>query len=141
MKERTILYKGNDVTVIWKPHLCIHSGICWRSLSKVFDPGKKKWIMPDAAPADKVREVVEKCPSGALSYEGQELNKKEAPKNDIKTTVTVLPNGPLMIEGDLCLVQGDNKETSDKICLCRCGQSKNKPYCDGSHVAAKFKHP
>jgi CDGSH-type Zn-finger protein len=51
-----------------------------------------------------------------------------------------LPNGPLLVTGNLEIVSGTGR-TTDKVAktaLCRCGQSKNKPYCDGSHVAAGF---
>lgn len=52
-----------------------------------------------------------------------------------KTRIQVLDNAPLIIKGDLELVDGEGNviETSNDLHLCRCGKSKNKPYCDGSH--------
>jgi CDGSH-type Zn-finger protein len=54
--------------------------------------------------------------------------------------VQPLKDGPLVVSGNLDVVSGTGR-TTDKVTkafLCRCGQSKNKPYCDGSHKAARF---
>lgn len=55
------------MTIIWKPSLCIHSGICARGLSSVFDPRKRPWITPENASTETIVEQVKKCPSGALT--------------------------------------------------------------------------
>ena len=68
MKDITKKYSNGEVTVVWKPNLCIHSGICFRGLSEVFDPRKRPWITPDQAASDKIVDQIKKCPSGALSY-------------------------------------------------------------------------
>ncbi|HEY5745439.1 MAG TPA: (4Fe-4S)-binding protein [Chryseolinea sp.] len=68
MKDITKKYTNGEVTVVWKPNLCIHSGICFRGLSEVFDPRKRPWITPDKATSDKIVDQIKKCPSGALSY-------------------------------------------------------------------------
>ena len=49
--------------------------------------------------------------------------------------VTAIPNGPLMVEGNFSIknIDGSSLATADKVFLCRCGKSNNKPYCDGSH--------
>lgn len=65
--DKKIKYAGDAVTVLWKPELCAHSGRCVSGLPKVFDVNAKPWIQPDGAPADKVREQVAKCPTGAIS--------------------------------------------------------------------------
>ena len=61
-------YTNGDVTVVWKPDLCQHSGVCARGLPSVFRPKLKPWI--DLAPADSknITDHVERCPSGALSW-------------------------------------------------------------------------
>jgi uncharacterized Fe-S cluster protein YjdI len=61
-------YSNGEVTIVWKPELCIHSGICARGLPDVFKPRDKPWISPEAAPTEALIEQVKKCPSGALSY-------------------------------------------------------------------------
>jgi len=68
MKDITKKYSNGEVTVVWKPNLCIHSAICFRGLSEVFDPRKRPWITPDQATSDKIVDQIKKCPSGALSY-------------------------------------------------------------------------
>jgi uncharacterized Fe-S cluster protein YjdI len=66
-KEITKRYSNGEVTVVWKPGLCIHSAICFQGLPQVFDPRRKPWIDPMAASTDEIRTQVGKCPSGALS--------------------------------------------------------------------------
>lgn len=68
MKDITKKYTNGEVTIVWKPNLCIHSGICFRGLSEVFDPRRRPWITPDKATSDKIIDQIKKCPSGALSY-------------------------------------------------------------------------
>jgi len=61
-------YSNGEVTVVWKPALCIHSGICFKGLPGVFDPRRKPWIDVSQADTKAIIEQVNKCPSGALSY-------------------------------------------------------------------------
>lgn len=61
-------YTLNGITVIWKPALCIHSGVCVRGLPKVFDPTRRPWIELHHADNDTITDQVERCPSGALSW-------------------------------------------------------------------------
>lgn len=61
-------YSNGEITVIWQPSLCQHSGICARGLPKVFDPKRRPWVDPLAATTDEIIAQVEKCPSGALSW-------------------------------------------------------------------------
>jgi uncharacterized Fe-S cluster protein YjdI len=67
MKEITKRYVQNDLTVIWKPGLCIHSGICAKGLPRVFNPRRKPWIEPEHEDAQRIAEQVRACPSGALT--------------------------------------------------------------------------
>lgn len=69
MKTITKRYPKDDVQVVWQPHLCIHSGICFSGLPAVFDPRRRPWITPEAASRDAIVAQVAKCPSGALSIE------------------------------------------------------------------------
>ena len=64
----TLHYSNREVTVIWKPALCIHSGICAKGLPGVFDPRRKPWIDVQQADTNAIIEQVKKCPSGALSF-------------------------------------------------------------------------
>lgn len=67
-KQITKKYSNGEVTVLWQPHLCIHSGICAGGLPGVFRPQEKPWINVDAADTESLVNQVKQCPSGALSY-------------------------------------------------------------------------
>ncbi len=60
-------YSNGDITIVWKPKLCIHSGVCAKTLPKVYNPKERPWIKPENAGAQEIIDQVAKCPSGALS--------------------------------------------------------------------------
>jgi uncharacterized Fe-S cluster protein YjdI len=66
-KTITKHYSNGEVTVVWQPHLCIHSAICFQGLPKVFDPRRKPWVDPLAAGTQEIKDQVGQCPSGALT--------------------------------------------------------------------------
>jgi uncharacterized Fe-S cluster protein YjdI len=72
MPVKTIHYNNADITVIWKPELCIHSAICARGLPAVFDPRRRPWVDMSQATTLQIVDQVKKCPSGALSYTEKE---------------------------------------------------------------------
>jgi len=65
--QKTFKYPNGEITVIWKPDICIHSGICAKGLPGVFDPKRRPWIDTSQAETEQIIEQVKKCPSGALS--------------------------------------------------------------------------
>ena len=67
MPQTTHKYSNGEITIIWKPGICTHSGICFKGLSEVFDPRRRPWIDMSQAETAKIIEQVKKCPSGALS--------------------------------------------------------------------------
>lgn len=67
-KQITKNYTNGEVTVVWQPRVCIHSGVCWSHLLSVFNPGKRPWIDMEGASSERIIEQVKKCPSGALSF-------------------------------------------------------------------------
>jgi len=67
MPVKTHYYSNEKITVIWKPDVCIHSGICFKGLAEVFDPRRRPWIDMSKAETMEIIEQVKKCPSGALS--------------------------------------------------------------------------
>jgi uncharacterized Fe-S cluster protein YjdI len=67
-KKITKKYSNGETTIVWQPHLCIHSGICARGLPEVFRPSEKPWINVDVAKTEALVNQVKNCPSGALSY-------------------------------------------------------------------------
>ncbi len=64
--RRLQVYQSDQVRVTFDPNICMHSGVCLRTLPAVFDVRRKRWIQPELAPADAVMAAVAKCPSGAL---------------------------------------------------------------------------
>lgn len=75
MPLRTIHYNNADITVNWKPELCIHCGVCARGLPGVFDPRRRPWIDMTQATTLQIIDQVNKCPSGALSYTDKKSQK------------------------------------------------------------------
>lgn len=132
-------YEGPGITVHWEPKLCIHVSNCMRALPHAFDPGARPWVNVEAASADELAAAIESCPTGALSYVRTDGAPQEPPESPTK--VQPLPNGPLLIRGDVQVIdtEGNITRTATRIVLCRCGQSNNKPYCDLSHRAVGFK--
>ncbi|MCA6365048.1 MAG: (4Fe-4S)-binding protein [Bacteroidetes bacterium] len=132
-------YSTDEITVHWKPEVCIHSRICWTQLRNVFDPTKRPWINVEGATAEEIIAQVKKCPSGAISYTMN--NKAEEEKQAYELCVAeVSPNGPLLVRGEIIVkdAEGNEVRKSNITAFCRCGASGNKPYCDGSHRSAGF---
>jgi uncharacterized Fe-S cluster protein YjdI len=126
-------YRGQHVNVSFDLEVCTHAGECVRSLPKVFDTERRPWIAPDEGSADEIRDVVTRCPSGALEIVGQETSGEPVAA---AATIQVMPGGPLLISGSVALVgeDGATLETGRKVALCRCGRTNRTPYCDGSHA-------
>ncbi|MGQ0740465.1 MAG: (4Fe-4S)-binding protein [Bacteroidota bacterium] len=79
MSKDVHTYTNGELTVVWKPKVCIHSTLCWKGLIQVFNPKERPWIKMDGAATEKIIEQVRKCPSGALSYfMNSEINNGES---------------------------------------------------------------
>jgi CDGSH-type Zn-finger protein len=135
VNNRKQAYAGKGIMIFDNRALCAHAGYCTDSLKSVFRYGEEPWIDPDGAPAREIIAAIAKCPSGALSYaiDGVEAQPPQRPP-----TVTVTDHGPYAITGGIEL---EGMNSSEHYTLCRCGASKNKPFCDGSHWDAGFKDP
>jgi uncharacterized Fe-S cluster protein YjdI len=135
-------YTRDQLTVVWQPHLCIHSAICFRHLPQVFRPRERPWVQLEHGEMQTIKDTVQACPSGALSLE---LPPAEAAKTDILIDswheVRVLKNGPLRIKHPCQVMLADGTIVSKPhgVTLCRCGGSSDKPFCDGSHRVNGFK--
>jgi uncharacterized Fe-S cluster protein YjdI len=68
MPVTTHKYSNGEVTIVWKPAICIHSAKCFKGLPEVFDPKQRRWINAEGATTDRIIEQVKICPSGALSF-------------------------------------------------------------------------
>ena len=133
-------YRGAQLEVSFDADLCIHAAECVRGLPGVFDRDRRPWILADNASAPELVTVIERCPSGALRYQRHDGNTNEHAAST--ATVTPIENGPLFVRGDLVVRYDDGtEETTLRAALCRCGQSKNKPFCDNSHLESGFHAP
>lgn len=132
-------YSNGETTVVWDADKCIHSAICAKGLPEVFLPSERPWIKIDAAKTEAIINQVKQCPSGALSFYMND--KTDATSETMETKVDVLENGPLLVYGTLKVTHKDGSiETKNKTtAFCRCGDSNNKPFCDGAHVQKEFK--
>ena len=140
MKDITKKYDNGEMTIVWKPNQCIHSTICFQGLSGVFNPANRPWITPENSTTEKIIEQIKKCPSGALSYYMNTDESKEEVKVEAETIVETVPNGPLMVYGNVSIKDSSGGVTKkNKVtAFCRCGGSSNKPFCDGSHKKNGF---
>lgn len=139
-EELSKSYSNDEITVIWKPGICIHSEKCKKGLGNVFDPDHRPWIDVAAATTQEIINQVDKCPSGALSWKFKDESMNEEESSQEETIVEVVPNGPLMVFGNqrTKLADGSEKLNHKVAAYCRCGQSSNKPFCDGSHQKVGF---
>ena len=138
--DRRVAYAGKGITIFDNRALCAHAGFCTDELKAVFRQGEEPWIEADGAAAEKIMATIEKCPSGALSYAVDGVERKEKERAPM---VTVTRDGPYAITGAIELLgvafgEGASKE---HYTLCRCGASRNRPFCDGSHWNAGFHDP
>lgn len=128
------IVRGQNAIIEFDGSKCIHSRHCVLDRPDVFVPNVSgEWIHPDAATADDVVTLARNCPSGAIVARRLDGGPEEAPP--LVNTVRVLENGPLAVRATLAI---DGSPAGYRATLCRCGQSKRKPFCDGSHTAAGF---
>jgi CDGSH-type Zn-finger protein len=137
--DRAQVYAGTGVVVRDDRSICTHAGFCGTAATNVWK------MVPDTDRTDirsQVIAMVERCPSGALTYAVEGHDGPVEPP--LAALVSVVPDGPLSVSGRVPVSRSDGAtlETRNRVTLCRCGESKNKPLCDGSHVAAGFtSHP
>ena len=133
-------YRSETLTVHWDSEVCIHSGHCVQALRAVFDPKRRPWIMVENAGDELIAEAVEGCPSHALTYTRHD-DPDAPPPPPATTSVVVNEDGPLEVLGEIEVVNADGQTVrrAQHLYLCRCGNSKNKPYCDGSHRRVGFR--
>jgi uncharacterized Fe-S cluster protein YjdI len=134
----TRVYENDEIRVFWDATRCLHVGKCLQALPEVFDSLRRPWIEIDAAAPDAVAKTVLICPTGALRYESKGGLPAESPPTE--TEVEVRPNGPLYVRGAVRVIQRGEVVTEEyRVALCRCGGSRNKPFCDNSHRRLGFR--
>jgi len=126
-------YTNGNVTILWKPDLCIHSANCVRSLPGVFKPQERPWLQPENASEEELIKAVLACPSGALSLETSEPT--PSAESSSASRVKILANGPVRVTGpcEVTLADGTVVVKPNGVSFCRCGGTSNPPFCDGTH--------
>lgn len=141
MKEIVKKYDNGEITVIWKPDMCMHSAKCFQGLPDVFDPRKRPWVNAQGATTESIKAQIDNCPSGALSYEksgDSVISEIEKTYSDV--IIEPLTNGPLAVHGTVTVkyTDGTSITRENRTTFCRCGASSNKPFCDGTHKKIGF---
>ena len=126
-------YQGDGVTILDNRSVCAHAGYCTDRLPSVWKTGAEPWIDPAGADAQSIIETIGMCPSGALSFAVDGIEREEPNRPPL---ITVSKDGPYYVVGSPTLsdeITGQQPQSSEHFTLCRCGQSSNKPFCDGTH--------
>jgi len=155
-------YRNDEITVYWKPSACVHASYCYRELIEVFDPSRRPWIDMSGAETDRIIEVLNLCPTEALSWKWNDERKNEsvAPEQlnhinfrrpELMNTDNIVPeehpvsvkimvDGPIVVKGNFDFIyDGNKKEVRESIIsVCRCGASDHMPFCDGRHRKTGF---
>ena len=139
-RDRRDTYAGKRITIYDNRSICAHAGICTDNLKSVWRMDQEPWIDPDGAAPDEIIETIRHCPSGALSYS---IERSEAVDSDGDAAIRIEKDGPYRVTGGPPVEGADwgDGALRTRFTLCRCGASKNKPFCDGSHWDAGFKDP
>lgn len=126
--------EGRELTLLYEGKKCIHARFCVTGAPRVFLANVKgPWITPDAMAVESLVEIAHDCPSGAIRYRRKDGKQGEAPPP--VNLLAIREAGPYALRAELQLA-GD--AGIYRATLCRCGASKNKPYCDGSHREVGF---
>ena len=131
-------YRGDGITVFDDRSICAHAGCCSDGLPQVFSTKRSPWIDASAAGVEELVRVIRQCPSGALAYALDGTDDQVTATGE--SGIQAWTDGPYVVRGGVSLVSADGTpyEAREPYSLCRCGASKNKPFCDGSHSDIGF---
>lgn len=126
--------EGKQLTLVYEGKRCIHARFCVTGAPGVFLANVKgPWIQPDGIETERLVEIAHACPSGAIRYTRKDgVADESAPPVNL---LAIREAGPYAVRGELSLA---GQPSGFRATLCRCGASKNKPYCDGSHHEVGF---
>ena len=146
--DRRDTYIGQQVTVLDNRGICAHSGFCTDNLASVFRLRQEPFVDPNGARMEEIIAAARNCPSGALSYAIGGVECRDEVDQVREPTITVSKDGPYRITGGIPLEDEQGKDeqraqgsSREHYSLCRCGQSKNKPFCSGMHWYVNFHDP
>jgi CDGSH-type Zn-finger protein/uncharacterized Fe-S cluster protein YjdI len=126
--------RGEQLVLRFEARRCIHARHCVLGAPRVFLANVKgPWLHPDEMPVEGLVHIARSCPSGAITYQRLDGGADE-PVPEVNE-LRLRENGPYAVRADVELA-GHGRLL--RATLCRCGASSNKPFCDGSHNAARF---
>ncbi len=136
--DERVSYVGKKITIHDNRGICSHAGFCTSNLPAVWRMRQEPWIDADGAAVEEIIEVIRRCPSGALSYTIDDVEHRD---QDREPSVQATKDGPFSVQGAISIegvAQGEGA-SPEHYTLCRCGESRNKPFCDGTHWSVHFK--
>lgn len=145
-EDRNREYTNGEITVYWRPAKCIHATTCYKELIEVFNPRKRPWVNMEGASTEKIIEITDKCPTAAIFWKwNKDISKNEkvedkeisaVPQSEIK----IMADGPMVVKGEFEIIGHDGSPMKKMkiMSFCRCGQSLNMPFCDGTHRKIGF---
>ena len=133
--DRLANYEGEKIVVKDDRSLCVHAGFCGNRVTNIWNMVAET---ADTQVRAQIMAMVDRCPSGALSFALDAEGDNVEP--DLPREIAVIPDGPLWVSGGIPVERRDGQplETRNRVTLCRCGASSNKPLCDGSHKEVGF---
>ena len=133
--DRAATYPGTNIVIKDDRSICTHAGFCGNRVTNVWKMIRET---ADTQVHAQVMAMIERCPSGALSYSLDPEGETVEP--DFPAEISVTADGPLWVSGGIPVKRSDGQplETHNRVTLCRCGASKNKPLCDGTHNEIGF---
>ena len=134
--SRQTSYPGTGLTVKDDRSICMHAGFCSNQVTNVWQLTQES---ADTQVRAQIMAMVERCPSGALAYTLEPAGDIVEP--DLPKEIAMTPDGALWVSGGIPIERADGQplELRNRVTLCRCGASKNKPLCDGTHNDVGFK--
>jgi CDGSH-type Zn-finger protein len=132
-KGETNEYVGEQITIVDNTDVCCRDRSCIRELPQVFET-----CDPNAASPEEIIRTIRKCPSGALTYK---IGGNHCQDFGREPAITIPRNGPIRVVGGVGLIDemGSKPACVEHYTLCRCGESRNKPFCDGTHADIGFR--
>jgi len=134
---RRKVFAGRRITLSDDTSLCADTGFCGNRIEKVWDLIERT---EDSQVRFQLMQMVERCPSGRLVYQ---LESGEEIEPDLPREIAVTSDGPYWVTGGIPIELSDGSllEVRNRVTLCRCGHSGNKPLCDGTHTEIGFREP
>jgi len=139
--EASKKYVGKNLIMKDKSELCFGAGFCYNKNGNIWDFVESK----DSANDSTIIQMSKDCPAGRFVLVDKKTNKVISPnfsqRISIIEEVRKNVSGPLWVRGKIQIISHEkgSYEKRDSVALCRCGASKNKPFCDGTHSIVKWK--